>query len=458
MRKKREKVTLESLKRLARERGGECLSESFSTVHQNYRWRCANGHEWSATAHSVRGGSWCAIDYGLRRGKSSKKYNIEFFRNLARQHGGECLSEEYFSKTPMHFRCSNGHEFKMTRDKLISRHSWCPACKSNRMEEVCRTIYELGFALGFPRKNPGFMMNEGRRLQLDGYSETLGLAFEYQGEQHFSSKTLFGGEAELARRQVLDARKLELCAAAGVVLVQIPTMPKGMTMNRIIEHVVDTIPASRASLFNRARISAADFDSTRFDVIKEKVLKLIQEKGGTLLSVAVPSVTTKIEVACPNGHVFSTTGHRLSQGKWCRFCSINLEVPEDEMVRLIEAKGGTFIRRFHTKPPSTPATWIELSCSRGHVWKTRQATLRGGSWCGKCNYIRDEERVAAAGRLAGERGGACLSSRCDSVLTKIVWRCGEGHRFKASINEVRTLQYWCPACAGSSRRMKWMAG
>ncbi|NIF81875.1 hypothetical protein F3J20_31705, partial [Paraburkholderia sp. Cy-641] len=47
------------LRALAQSYGGECLDEGYSTVAARYRFRCAHGHEWSARAHLVIAGSWC---------------------------------------------------------------------------------------------------------------------------------------------------------------------------------------------------------------------------------------------------------------------------------------------------------------------------------------------------------------------------------------------------------------
>ncbi len=56
---------------------------------------------------------------------------------------------------------------------------------------------------------------------LDIWIPTLMVAIEYQGEQHFHSVEHFGGAAGLQKRQVLDARKREVCALHGVRLIEI---------------------------------------------------------------------------------------------------------------------------------------------------------------------------------------------------------------------------------------------
>jgi hypothetical protein len=58
-------------------------------------------------------------------------------------------------------------------------------------------------------------------LELDVYLPDMGLAFEYQGQQHFHPVKAWGGEGALREVQARDARKAGHCAQQGVTLVTI---------------------------------------------------------------------------------------------------------------------------------------------------------------------------------------------------------------------------------------------
>ena len=53
----------------------------------------------------------------------------------------------------------------------------------------------------------------GKKLQLDLYFPSINLAFEYQGEQHYTPSTVFQGSLE--NRQSRDQLKIEQCKKAG---------------------------------------------------------------------------------------------------------------------------------------------------------------------------------------------------------------------------------------------------
>jgi hypothetical protein len=125
-----QRLTIEEVRALARERGGECLSTEYKNHRTPLRWRCANGHEWQATLGDVKhSGYWCPTCAGRRR-----RLTIEDMRRIARERGGECLSEEYVnSRTPLLWRCAEGHQWEATPDSIRSKRSngrgtWCGQC------------------------------------------------------------------------------------------------------------------------------------------------------------------------------------------------------------------------------------------------------------------------------------------------------------------------------------------
>ena len=177
------KEAINELCTLAAQRGGACLSTEYRGSLGTLRWRCRKGHEWEATAQSIRQGYWCrkcsmrkrrpatdeVKDYAIshcgeflgfvyeggktklqfrcrhshewltiwnncRRGswcrKCSGKHplNISIFNKIAEQHGGKCLSTKYRSnESILEFECVAGHQWS-TKALIVRRGSWCPHC------------------------------------------------------------------------------------------------------------------------------------------------------------------------------------------------------------------------------------------------------------------------------------------------------------------------------------------
>lgn len=121
------RLTLEGLQQLAASRGGECLSTTYANSVTNLRWRCEKGHEWEAPAGNIKAGHWCQI---CRR--EATKLTIDDARAYASSQGGICLSEEYVdSKAPLKWQCKKGHHFEASIGNIKPQNAWCAECAGN---------------------------------------------------------------------------------------------------------------------------------------------------------------------------------------------------------------------------------------------------------------------------------------------------------------------------------------
>lgn len=123
-----QKLTLAQLRETAAERGGKLISTEYANSAAPLLWECREGHRWEACAANVRQGSWCPDCAGRRR------LTLEEMQILARAWGGECLSRRYVNgKTPLKWRCARGHVWKARANRVKpmgyqKRGSWCPTC------------------------------------------------------------------------------------------------------------------------------------------------------------------------------------------------------------------------------------------------------------------------------------------------------------------------------------------
>ena len=49
-------------------------------------------------------------------------------------------------------------------------------------------------------------------------------------------------------------------------------------------------------------------------------------------------------------------------------------------------------------------------------------------------------------RVAKEHEGDCLNTEYINCITKMRWRCKEGHEWEANLNNVKNRNTWCPEC------------
>lgn len=128
------KHTIEEMRRIAGSRGGACLSEVYVNRRTPLTWRCAEGHCWDATPAAVTrtNGTWCPVCF-----RSSRRGTLEAMQRIAAERGGRCLSERYMdANIPLVWECASGHRWE-ARPSAVKHRSWCPHCA---IEERCHTL------------------------------------------------------------------------------------------------------------------------------------------------------------------------------------------------------------------------------------------------------------------------------------------------------------------------------
>lgn len=130
------KLELTELRKLARVRGGRCLSREYVNGRTPLVWECSYGHRWRAAAEQIKGGlhrkgTWCPKCYDQRR-SFRPAGSIEQMTSLAKHRDGTCVSTIYSgSRTKLLWQCSRGHRW-FALPGNIKRGNWCPVCAGNR--------------------------------------------------------------------------------------------------------------------------------------------------------------------------------------------------------------------------------------------------------------------------------------------------------------------------------------
>jgi len=121
---------LARLQRAAQAKGGLCLSEDYTGSNQQYRFRCAAGHEWTTLGARALRGVWClTCAHAAASERLLRPDGLDQLRALATAKGGVCLSLVYAGVAGRHrFRCSQGHEWE-TSAAVALKGGWCGQCQ-----------------------------------------------------------------------------------------------------------------------------------------------------------------------------------------------------------------------------------------------------------------------------------------------------------------------------------------
>ena len=164
---------------------------------------------------------------GCRGCAGTAPLTLEKAQLIARKRGGKLLSEDVISnRNKLRWQCKSGHVWEANFNSITGGGSWCPHCakKIYKKENMFRYVLEAITEEKFPNgRNSGIYGRAGYQLELDGSNKELGIAFEYQGEQHFFvqnyDKNTEKGKAKLKRVKENDRIKLEACVAKDILLM-----------------------------------------------------------------------------------------------------------------------------------------------------------------------------------------------------------------------------------------------
>ena len=122
----RRRLTLEDMHRVARSRGGQCLSSKYERDSAHLLWRCAERHAWTATYSNIRRGTWCPVCSRVPPDRRQRYTRLA--RAKAKVNGGTLLSEEVpRASAKIRWQCAKGHRWAATW-LSVRRGSWCPRC------------------------------------------------------------------------------------------------------------------------------------------------------------------------------------------------------------------------------------------------------------------------------------------------------------------------------------------
>jgi len=449
------RLSIGAMHQLSQRRGGRCLSSEYINTKTNLLWECSKGHRWEAAPNNVKNGSWCPICSAKRRAES-RKLDITQMRQVARERGGKCLSNIYVdSKTKLLWECAVRHRWSAA-PTMVKQGTWCPECSAGLGERICREYFEQLFGHQFIKSYPKWLVNSrGNQMELDGYCQSLGLAFEHQGRQHYSTNSIFiSSYRHFQTRQKDDKRKRKLCERNGVVLIEVPEIPTILPIEEVKCYIKEKCELKGALLPNDYDSKDVKLGNALINLAQVEALRglheIAQRKAGKCLSKEYINAFTPVLWECGKGHQWLAPPSRIRNGHWCKKCGIKKgsESRKDnieEMNRIASLRRGKCLSQEYVSSGGK----LLWQCVEGHNWEAAPRDIKSGHWCKKCGDKKGSALrklgIDKMREIADERYGKCLSKKYVNNKTKLLWEYAEGHQWKAIPSNVLRGS-WCPKC------------
>ena len=120
--------------------------------------------------------------------------------------------------------------------------------KKSRGEAEVHASLERIFQKPFYHGRPNFLRNpitKNYNLELDCYNSEIGLAVEYNGEQHYKYIPFFHQNKEAFKNQLYrDELKRRMCKDAGVELIEVPYTIPVKDIESFLKNIINTYKTS----------------------------------------------------------------------------------------------------------------------------------------------------------------------------------------------------------------------
>jgi hypothetical protein len=340
----------------------------------------------------------------------------------------------------------------------------CTKCKRSPFfrEEWARFICEQLVGKEFPKQRPDFLRPspERRPLELDGYCESLKLAFEYQGEQHYKP---IGNQTtkDFENQQIRDKEKKRLCKKEGINLIEIRHADESSEIERQIKEQLKSF---------RIELSVLSPDWSKFPRedarTSEQKAQLHSQMMGYRLEKPQNNTNSDIDYIfyCNNvvGHKNPIIAKMINPGKRpaCKACghistaSSNRKVHTHEELKAAGEKCNPKMLLQEWAGQNEDEEWLfkcaSIECN--YVWAyAGKAVLDGGkkmaNVCIKCKP-NGKPRVQfwQVAKVAFELGGKCDYEEKITKDTTLTLHChNTAHKsFNLRVGQLLDWEMWCP--------------
>lgn len=298
LRKRKYEKAFELLKQIAKNFGGECLSETYVNATTKLLWRCAEGHEWWDYPKRIRKGRWCPECRGWYK-------TITDMQLIASSRNGKCLSKKYTNAhTKLRWQCAKGHEWEASPHRVV-RGTWCPYCRG--LHRTIRDMQDLAKSRGGKclSKNFNKMVDELFWQCKHGHTWIATAAAVNGGSW---CPYCAGLHKSIADMQELASRKGGQCLSKTYVNSQ-----EKLLWRCAEGHQWEATPG------NIGKGRWCPFCAGKYWSLKG-MQRLAQTKGGQCLSEEYDNAWTELRWQCHCGHQWRATPRQVACGGWCPKC------------------------------------------------------------------------------------------------------------------------------------------
>jgi hypothetical protein len=314
----RDEVALKQLDVLARSRGGRCVSGTYAGRTARYQFVCHHGHVFEKTAGNLQKGSWCV---SCARAEHSKRMvspdGMKRLREVARLHGGKCLSRGYTKLTERYrFRCAEGHEWETIGSDVV-RGAWCRVCADQRKVHAYRHKDGLERLRACAESHGGVCLSLTYEGSKGRYRFRCNAGHEWET---LGARIFRGAWCQECRH---EAKRFGIDRMRGLAAGQ-----GGLCLSEVYRNAATRLEwecrqghrwwAVPAAIARGHWCPDCSHETAKLGI--DLMQSLARERGGKCISTTYVNSASRLEWECTKGHRWLATPNTIRSGHWCARC------------------------------------------------------------------------------------------------------------------------------------------
>lgn len=164
--------------------------------------------------------------------------------------------------------------------------------------------------------------------------------------------------------------------------------------------------------------------------------------GYKLLSTEYINAKTKLEIECPNEHVFEINYDNFKQGKRCAECSGIKKYIFEEVKEHIDNEGYKLLSTEYINNISI----LKIKCPLGHICDKTFGNFMRGQRCSECIGNKKFTIEEVKKYIENEESYKLLSTEYKCNKEKLQFECPNNHIFDMSFHKFKNANRRCPVC------------
>lgn len=276
-----------------------------------------------------------------------KKLDEKEVKEKIEKTGYKLLGSYVNSMTPIYLECPKGHHISIRPGNFFHRNSRCFECEKDNIALRCKIPYQTVLETA---NSKNITLLTSKEEYEKNHKKSLKLQVICRCGKHrstsWTSLRLRDGcqkcKAGSERRRTTKERLREVIGK-----YEYSVENKEYTSNKDKIAVLCTNHGKFTTMFNSmqqghgCRKCGNERNANLNDLKRmpvEKVKKLVESKGGVLITEKKTKSKEKLDIQCKSGHFFSISLYRIQNGGWCPDCWRIVSCSENEIVSYIRSK------------------------------------------------------------------------------------------------------------------------